>query len=116
MHKRPHACAKIGHLLLLLTKSRPQISLLRSISLADLALLIGAALLFGVGAFLRTRRVASRLARLTESYWELRYDYTRLRSQVTRLDPDQAENQPAEPAPPASVSFVPLSSMRKKDQ
>jgi exosortase len=56
LHKRPHACAKIGHLLLLLTKSRPQTSLLRSISLPDLALLIGAALLvvptmFQVGQF-----------------------------------------------------------------
>jgi hypothetical protein len=35
-------------------------------------LLTGAALLIAVGAFLRARRVARRLERLTESYWELR--------------------------------------------
>jgi hypothetical protein len=62
------------------------------------------------------RRVSRRLEKLTQSYWELRYDYTRLRSQLSRLDPDQ----PAEPEPPAaassSVSFVPLSTIRKKDR
>ena len=47
---------------------------------------------------------------------ERRDDYTRLRSQVTRLDPSQAEALPPEPAAPASVSFVPLASIRKKDQ
>ena len=71
-------------------------------------------LLLALLALAWLRRVSRRLETLTQSYWELRYDYTRLRSQVTRLDPTQA--QPAEPAPPASVSFVPLASMRKKDQ
>ena len=52
---------------------------------------------------------------MTQSYWELRYDYTRLRSQVSRLDPDQAEEAAAAEAPAAAtVSFVPLSSMKKK--
>jgi hypothetical protein len=46
----------------------------------------------------------------------LRYDYTRLRSQVARLDPEQQEPVAPEPAPQsASVSFVPLSSIRKKE-
>jgi hypothetical protein len=66
-------------------------------------------------AWSSARRAARRLDALNQSYWELRYDYTRLRSQVARLDPEQAE--PAEEAPqPAapSVSFVPLSSIRKK--
>ena len=54
---------------------------------------------------------------LAEYYWEFRYDYTRLRSQVSRLDPDTARAPEAEPpAAPASVSFVPLSSMKKKDK
>jgi hypothetical protein len=60
------------------------------------------------------RRVGRKLDALTQSYWELRYDYTRLRSQVSRLDPEQAEPAALEP-PPASVSFVPLSSIRKKE-
>ena len=66
------------------------------------------------------RRLARRLDALNQSYWELRYDYTRLRSQVSRLDP--AETRDPEPVQPASsvpgastVSFVPLSSIRKKD-
>jgi hypothetical protein len=77
----------------------------------------GVALLVALAAFAAVRRVLRKVDTLTQSYWELRYDYTRLRSQVARLDPTtQAEPQPAEPAPPASVSFVPLSSIRKKDQ
>jgi hypothetical protein len=52
---------------------------------------------------------------MTQSYWELRYDYTRLRSQVSRLDPEQGDEVAEAPAPPAqSVTFVPLSSMKKK--
>lgn len=61
------------------------------------------------------RRVARKLDALTQSYWELRYDYTRLRSQVARLDPDQPESTVPTPPPPASVSFVPLSAIRKKE-
>ena len=78
-------------------------------------LLIGAALLFALGAFLRARRVARRLERLTESYWELRYEYGQLRARVTRLEPpvtEPAANDLQEPARPAS-NFVPLSSLKR---
>ena len=62
------------------------------------------------------RRVSRKLEALTQSYWELRYDYTRLRSQVARIDPEQPEPAvPPQPSPPASVSFVPLSAIRKKE-
>jgi hypothetical protein len=76
----------------------------------------GLALIVAVIALASARRLGRRLDTLNQSYWELRYDYTRLRSQVSRLDPEQAEEeQPAAPAPAApSVSFVPLSSMKKK--
>lgn len=62
------------------------------------------------------RRLGRRLDALTQSYWELRYDYTRLRSQVQRLDPGEAGEEPAapEPAAPPSVAFVPLSDLRRK--
>jgi hypothetical protein len=77
-------------------------------------LLIIAAFLFGVGGFLRARRVARRLERLTESYWELRYEYGQLRARVTRLEPPVPE--PAtdlqEAARPAG-NFVPLSSLKR---
>ena len=62
------------------------------------------------------RRAGRKLEALTQSYWELRYDYTRLRSQVARLDPQQPESSPEPPPQPASVSFVPLASIRKKEQ
>jgi len=77
----------------------------------------GLGLVLALVALVSARRVSRKLDALTQSYWELRYDYTRLRSQVSRLDPEAAQASPAEPpAPPASVSFVPLSSMRKKEQ
>jgi hypothetical protein len=81
-------------------------------------LLTGAALLIAVGAFLRARRVARRLERLTESYWELRYESGQLRARVTRLEPPVADagspgnNIPQEAARPAS-NFVPLSSLKR---
>ena len=76
----------------------------------------GVAFLLALAAIAWLRRVTRRLEALTQSYWELRYDYTRLRSQVARLDPEQAAALPPDPGPPAAVSFVPLASMRKKDQ
>ena len=79
--------------------------------------LAGLAVIVALVALATARRTARRLDALTQSYWELRYDYTRLRSQVSRLDPEHAEPAAAEEAPaaaPATVSFVPLASMRKK--
>jgi hypothetical protein len=80
--------------------------------------LVGLGLLLAVTAFLKVRRVSRKLDALNQSYWELRYDYTRLRSQVARLDPEVPDSEPAVPAaapPQASVTFVPLSTIRKKD-
>ena len=51
----------------------------------------GLSLLVAVVALSSVRRLSRRLDSLTQSYWELRYDYTRLRSQVSQLDPEQAE-------------------------
>ena len=81
-------------------------------------ILAGLALFVAFLAVSMARRLARRLDALNQSYWELRYDYTRLRAQVTRLDPERArdddEPEPAAPEPAPTVSFVPLSSMRKK--
>ena len=57
------------------------------------------ALLAALASLLLVRRQARRLDSLNQSYWELRYDYTRLRSQVARLDPAEAQ----EPEPAAVV-------------
>jgi hypothetical protein len=74
------------------------------------------AVLLALAAWVRARRLARKLEALNQSYWELRYDFTRLRSQVARLDPAEPEPE----APPAGVqggqtiAYVPLASIRKK--
>lgn len=71
------------------------------------------ALIAAWAAWARAGRLARKLDALNQSYWELRYDFTRLRSQVARLDPGEpAEQEPAE-VPNATVAFVPLSSIKK---
>jgi hypothetical protein len=79
-------------------------------------ILLVVALLLAWAAWARAGRVARRLDALNQSYWELRYDFTRLRSQVARLDPAEPsqDEQPAPPATGQTVAFVPLSSIRKK--
>jgi hypothetical protein len=77
-----------------------------------------AGVLVACAAWARAGRTARKLEALNQSYWELRYDFTRLRSQVARLDPeseaaaDQAAVQAS--APREQVAFVSLSSMKKK--
>jgi hypothetical protein len=71
--------------------------------------------LLAYAAWARAGKAARKLEALNQSYWELRYDFTRLRSQVARLDPET--EAPAEAASPASgqtVAYVSLSSMKKK--
>jgi hypothetical protein len=77
-------------------------------------LLSGAAVTAALIALVKARRLAKRLDRLTESYWELRYDHGQLRARVNRLDPEQAP-QPPEAGPQAGTTtqFVPLSSLKR---
>ena len=75
------------------------------------------ALLLALASWMRAARLARKLEALNQSYWELRYDFTRLRSQVARLDPE-TEEAIAEASPsqqPGTVAFVSLSSMKKKN-
>ena len=79
-------------------------------------LLTVSAVLVAALALARARRVTKRLERLTESYWELRYDHTQLRARVARLDPDAEAPgaAPGEPAPQSGATqFVPLSSLKR---
>ena len=75
--------------------------------------LAGIALLVALFALATARRAARKLEALNQAYWELRYDYTRLRSQVQRLDPETAEAPPPAAAP-SQATFVSLSSLKKK--
>lgn len=80
-----------------------------------LGILAGVALLVALAALSLARRATRKLEALTQSYWELRYDYTRLRSQVARIDPGEPVDAPPAPPAPQGVTFVPLSSMKKKN-
>ena len=72
------------------------------------------ALLLAAAAWHRAGRLARKLEALHQSYWELRYDFTRLRSQVARLDPETDQAEPPPTAPGETVAFVSLNSMKKK--
>jgi len=109
--------------------------------LTFLWLLTGAAFLAALGAFARVRRVSKRLERLSESYWELRYEHGQLRSRIARLEPAPGEHVPGEHDPARSVpgghdpgqpprgdhdqqpraqsgatAFVPLSSLKRPNE
>jgi hypothetical protein len=76
-------------------------------------ILAAAALAVAALAVFVARRLARRLDRLTDSYWELRYEHGQLRSRVTRLE-GGGEPEAAPPAAgPASGSFIPLSSVKR---
>ena len=92
-------------------------------------LLTGAAFLVAVAAFARARRVSKRLERLSESYWELRYELGQLRSRIARLESPQPVPGGLDPAPPArddheqqpraqsgATAFVPLSSLKRQSE
>ena len=74
----------------------------------------GIAVLVAVVALARARRLAKRLDRLTESYWELRYDYGQLRSRIAQLEPSGPEGAPVQEREAMSqIAFVPLSSLKR---
>jgi hypothetical protein len=75
-------------------------------------LVAGVALLVALWALTRARRTARRLDQLQQSYWDLRYEHGRLKSQVKRLDPDETEPAAA-PADTPSQTFIPLSSLKR---
>jgi hypothetical protein len=81
--------------------------------------LVGTCALVAFVAILWARRISTRLERLTQSYWELRYEHGQLSARLARLEPSNetdagSEGQgPTGPQAPASTAFVPLSSLRK---
>jgi len=72
------------------------------------------AVVVAVVALVKARRATKRLERLTETYWELRYDHGQLRARVAKLDPEAPPAQSEQPAPkPGGANFVPLSSLKR---
>jgi hypothetical protein len=76
-------------------------------------LLTGTSLIVAVIALAKARRATKRLERLTETYWELRYDHGQLRARVAKLDPEEAPAQAQSARTPGSGTFVPLSSLKR---
>jgi hypothetical protein len=63
-------------------------------------------------AVLQARRASKRVERLTESYWEIRYEAAQLRARVARLEGAAADTNAEEP-PVQAGSFVPLSTLKR---
>ena len=82
-------------------------------------LLTGAALLAGAVALIRARRVSRRLERLSEAYWELRYEYGQLSARLARFEQPLATDVADATGPAGAgheagvVGFVPLSSLKR---
>jgi hypothetical protein len=77
----------------------------------------GLAVLIALWAVWRAKGAAKRIERLSESYWELRYESGQLKARVTRLEVEAGLREPS-PDPEsrqatAATTFVPLSSLRK---
>jgi hypothetical protein len=72
-----------------------------------------AAVVVAVSAWAKTRRLAKRLERLTESYWELRYEHGQLRARVNRVDAEDAPTSSVAATPAVPTAFVPLSSLKR---
>lgn len=70
------------------------------------------AVVVAVASLLKARRVARRLERLTESYWELRYEHGQLRARLNRVDPEPASRPDTTPQA-GTTAFVPLSSLKR---
>jgi hypothetical protein len=75
------------------------------------------AALIAVFALWRARGATKRIERLSESYWELRYESGQLKARVTRLEVEAGLREPS-PDPegrqaPTTTTFVPLSSLKK---
>ena len=81
--------------------------------LTFLWLLTGAALVLAGAALFVARRQSKRLERLTESYWELRYEHGQLRARVNRLDPEQQPSAAPDAPHAGTTAFVPLSSLKR---
>ena len=67
-------------------------------------------MLLAVFAIVRSQGLAKRLERLSETYWELRYEHGQLKARLNRLEGGDVA-APAEP--PQVTAFVPLSSLKK---
>jgi hypothetical protein len=74
-------------------------------------LLAGSGWLLALAALATARRVSRRLSRLSEQYWELKYEHGELKARVRAIAPTTDEVEAARPA--VQQTFVPLSSIKR---
>jgi hypothetical protein len=73
-----------------------------------------AAIVIAIAALLKARRATRRLERLSESYWELRYEAGQLKSRLSRVEAAAGVREADEQSrQPVTTNFVPLSSLKK---
>jgi hypothetical protein len=83
-----------------------------------LVLAFAATILAGFALF-RARSAGRRAERLSESYWELRYEIGQLKVRTNRLESTaglrdaEPDAEAADPRPASQTTFVPLSSLKK---
>ena len=73
----------------------------------------GASCLMALAALATARRLSRRLGHLSEQYWELKYEHGELKSRIKAIAPTAEET--ARSQPPVQQTFVPVSSIKKKD-
>jgi hypothetical protein len=76
-------------------------------------LVTGASLLAALVAWGQARRTAQRLERLSQMYWELKYQHGELRVQLQRALGDAPPAVPQPPAERPTDGFIPLSSLKR---
>jgi HAMP domain-containing protein len=81
------------------------------------AVIAALAAFVAVAALIRARRLSRRVERLSESYWELRYEHGQLSARIARLEAGGEREvsvlAQGVPLPPGTAAFVPLSSLKK---
>jgi len=83
-------------------------------------LIAGFGALVAMVALLGVRRLRRRLEDFNQAYWELRYEHTKLRAQVARLDPSTSTTPDPDTAATSrtspQVSYVSLSSLNAESR
>jgi hypothetical protein len=76
-------------------------------------LVTGASLLAALVAWGQARRTAQKLEKLSQMYWELKYQQGELRVQLQRALGDAPPAVPQPPAERPTDGFIPLSSLKR---
>ena len=75
--------------------------------------LAGAGFAVALGTLAWARRLSARLERLSQDYWELRYEHGQLATRLGRLESPGDQPGPVDQKATAQTAFVPLSSLKK---